>query len=222
MTVDVAEPGAIGDEAAAAGSAADGDAPAAAEPPADKSAAHAGKGGGKDAARDAEAKRSAKDARTESKADTKSPKDKTSDSSGAGTSKSGAGGATASGGGATKTDDKPKDDLDRSIEDLLNSPVEKKKVDKPDKTELTSHELRAGLADAAGAAKACYGKYGIAGTVKVKLTIDPSGKVSKAAATGDFAGTPSGTCVAAALKQASFPAWSGAPMSTTYAVLLAE
>ncbi len=124
-----------------------------------------------------------------------------------------------------KTDPKadgPKDDLDKSIEDLLAQPVEKKKVDKPDKTELSSKELRDGLSAKAGAAKACYGKYGVAGTVKVKVTIDPSGKVSKASATGDFAGTPSGDCVASALKEATFPAWDGAPMSTSYAVLLSD
>lgn len=118
--------------------------------------------------------------------------------------------------------DGPKDDLDKSIEDLLAQPVEKKKVDKPDKTELSSKELRDGLSAKSGAAKACYGKYGVAGTVKVKVTIDPSGKVSKASATGDFAGTPSGECVAAALKEATFPAWDGAPMSTSYAVLLSD
>ncbi len=117
-------------------------------------------------------------------------------------------------------DGKPKDDLDKSIEDLLNSPVEKKKSDKPDKTELTSKELRDGLSAVVGTAKACY--QGEAGTVKVKITIDPSGKVSKSSATGTFAGTPSGDCVAAALKGASFPAWDGAPMSTTYAVLLSD
>jgi hypothetical protein len=131
----------------------------------------------------------------------------------------------ATGGGGAKQpagDDKPKDDLDKSIEDLLNSPVEKKKVDKPDKTELTSQELRAGLKAVEGDAKACYAKHQEAGTVKVKLTIDPSGKVSKAAATGSFAGTPSGDCVASALKGATFPAWDGAPMSTQYAVLLSD
>jgi hypothetical protein len=58
--------------------------------------------------------------------------------------------------------------------------------------------------------------------VKVKLTIDPSGKVTKASATGDFAGTPTGDCVASAVKGASFPAWDGAPQSTTFVVLLSD
>jgi hypothetical protein len=96
------------------------------------------------------------------------------------------------------------------------------KAKTPTKTELTSKEIRAGLGAINGKAKACYDKYGIAGTVKVRLTIDPSGNVSKASASGDFAGTPTGDCVAAAVKSASFPTWDGAPVSTTHVVLLAD
>jgi len=96
------------------------------------------------------------------------------------------------------------------------------KDSKPTKTELTGKEIRTGLDAINGTAKACYDKYNVAGTVKVKLTIDPSGSVSKASATGDFAGTPTGDCVAAAVKGASFPSWDGAPQSTTFVVLLSD
>ena len=98
----------------------------------------------------------------------------------------------------------------------------KKKDEAPKKTELTTEELREGLDAINGKAKACYGAHGQTGTVKVKLTVSPSGKVSKASATGDLAGTPSGDCVVSAVKSASFPAWDGAPKSTIYVVLLSD
>ena len=97
-----------------------------------------------------------------------------------------------------------------------------KKDDAPKKTELTNQEVRDGLDAINGKAKACYGAHGQTGTVKVKLTIAPSGKVSKASASGDLAGTPAGDCVVSAVKSADFPAWDGAPKSTSYVVLLSD
>jgi hypothetical protein len=58
--------------------------------------------------------------------------------------------------------------------------------------------------------------------VKVKATVDPSGKVIKADATGDFSGTPTGACVAGVARTASFPAWTGGPMTVTYGFTLQE
>lgn len=97
-----------------------------------------------------------------------------------------------------------------------------KKDDEAKKTELTNQEVRDGLDAINGKAKACYGAHGQTGTVKVKLTIAPSGKVSKATASGDLAGTPAGDCVVSAVKSAEFPAWDGAPKSTSYVVLLSD
>jgi hypothetical protein len=97
-----------------------------------------------------------------------------------------------------------------------------KKDEAPKKTELTNQEVRDGLDAINGKAKACYGAHGQTGTVKVKLTIAPSGKVSKASASGDLAGTPAGDCVVSAVKSAEFPAWDGAPKSTSYVVLLSD
>ena len=45
------------------------------------------------------------------------------------------------------------------------------------------------------------------------VTINPSGRVSSAQVTGKFAGTPTGTCVASAVKGASFPRFKGQAMS---------
>jgi hypothetical protein len=56
----------------------------------------------------------------------------------------------------------------------------------------------------------------------VKLTVAPSGQVSKASVGGAFAGTPEGACVEAAVKSASFPPWDGGPQSFTYSYMLAD
>ena len=108
------------------------------------------------------------------------------------------------------------------IGDALGGGGGKKKDEAPKRTELSSQELRDGLDAINGKAKACYGAHGQTGTVKVKLTISPSGKVTKASATGDLAGTPAGDCVVSAVKSATFPAWEGAPKSTIYVVLLSD
>ena len=71
-------------------------------------------------------------------------------------------------------------------------------------------------------AQGCFDQHGVAGHVKIKATVDPSGKVTKADAQGEFAGTPTGACVAAAAKSASFPAWTGAPMTISYGFTLTE
>jgi hypothetical protein len=133
------------------------------------------------------------------------------------------------GGGGAKL---PKDNLDGAIlgegdKDELGigdvmSGGGGKKEKKAERTELASKDMRAGLSKIEGKAKSCYDKYGIAGTAKVKLTIDPKGTVSKATATGEFAGTPTGDCVVAAVKSATFPDWDGAPQSTTFVVLLSD
>ncbi len=68
----------------------------------------------------------------------------------------------------------------------------------PVKTALEPKEIKAGKSAVAGAAQACYGANGVAGHVKVKATVAPSGSVTKVDATGEFAGTPTGACVAAA------------------------
>lgn len=144
-----------------------------------------------------------------------------------------AGGAVATGAGGGGG---PKGE--KSIEDLLNdaSGGSSKPKDTggggggggdsaptgPTKTSLEPKEIKAGMSAVAGAAQSCFGKHGVAGHVKVKATVTSSGSVSKVDATGEFAGTPTGACVAGAVKGASFPSWTGAPMTVTYSFTLQE
>ena len=50
----------------------------------------------------------------------------------------------------------------------------------------------------------------------VAITISGSGRISSANVTGQFAGTPTGECVAKAVKSASFPKFKGSPQSIVY------
>lgn len=121
---------------------------------------------------------------------------------------------------------------DQTIDDLLNaaSGGAQKPTEggggggeaKPEKTALDSKDIKAGMSSVAGKAQSCFDQHGVAGLVKVKATVDPSGKVTKVDATGEFAGTPTGACVAGHVKSASFASWTGAPMTINYGFTLQE
>jgi predicted Zn finger-like uncharacterized protein len=51
----------------------------------------------------------------------------------------------------------------------------------------------------------CYNQYKQAGTAMVSINVARGGRVSAATVSGKFAGTPTGTCVEAAVKGAKFP-----------------
>ncbi len=72
------------------------------------------------------------------------------------------------------------------------------------------------LASAATQTPQCREKGGPAGKATVVVTFDASGKVSSATVSDPpFAGTSSGACIAAALKRATVPAFSGLPGTVT-------
>ena len=79
---------------------------------------------------------------------------------------------------------------------------------------LPKNALVAGLNSVRPKVGACYTQFKVPGTAMVNITIGKNGKVSKAEVTGKFAGTPTGTCVEAAVKTASFPPSDG--FSTPY------
>ena len=89
-----------------------------------------------------------------------------------------------------------------------------------DKKSLSGSDIKTGMSSVEGKAQKCFA--GTQGTATVKLTVDPSGKVQKVSVSGVFAGTPVASCVEAAVKSASFPAWDGGPQSFGYSYLLAE
>lgn len=97
-----------------------------------------------------------------------------------------------------------------------------KKDAKPtlEKKSLSGGDIKTGMAAVAGKASACY--QGTQGTATVKLTVAPSGQVTKVSVSGVFAGTPVASCVEAAVKSTSFPPWDGGPQSFGYSYLLSE
>jgi hypothetical protein len=67
-----------------------------------------------------------------------------------------------------------------------------------------------------GRVRGCFDQYKVPGTANVAITIGNSGRISSASVTGQFAGTPTGDCVAKAVKSASFGRFKGAPQSIVY------
>jgi hypothetical protein len=79
-----------------------------------------------------------------------------------------------------------------------------------------ANAAKAALATAATHTPPCREKGGPTGKATVVVTFDPSGKVSSATVSDPpFAGTSSGACIAAALKRATVPAFSGLPGTVT-------
>ena len=76
---------------------------------------------------------------------------------------------------------------------------------------------------------ACYAKYHVAGVAVVDLTIAPAGTVAAATlqppgrGLGDIApSSPTGACVRQAVLAARFPAFTGAPMTLAYPLVVDE
>ncbi len=115
----------------------------------------------------------------------------------------------------------PPKEGDPDFEQLLkDSGYTKKQDDKPklEKKSLSGGDFKNGMAAISGRAQGCY--KGTQGTASVKLTIAPSGQVSKVTVTG--VGAAEAACVQAAVKGATFPAWEGGPQSFGYSYLLSE
>jgi hypothetical protein len=123
----------------------------------------------------------------------------------------------------TKKGAKGEQQAEESFDALLKEAgVEEKKETKPklEKKSLSADDFKHGMSGIASKAQGCY--KGNQGTAMVKLTVGPTGKVTKASVSGQFAGTPEGNCVVSAVKSASFPPWDGGPQSFTYSYMLAD
>jgi hypothetical protein len=51
----------------------------------------------------------------------------------------------------------------------------------------------------------CFSQFAIAGSAKIKLTVNGDGTIAKYEQQGDFVGTPTGECIDKAIKNVSFP-----------------
>ncbi|MBW2736326.1 MAG: hypothetical protein JRH20_28390 [Deltaproteobacteria bacterium] len=83
----------------------------------------------------------------------------------------------------------------------------------PDRLERS--QIQAAMRDLKGRVQACYDRFRVPGMAMVRVGITMSGQVSTATILGLFANTPTGACVSAVVKKASFPP-SRTSMTITY------
>lgn len=88
--------------------------------------------------------------------------------------------------------------------------------------QLTMNQIRKAMRAIKPRVTACYDKYQIEGTARVKLSIAPAGKPSSVKVKGKFFGTDTGNCVAKAVRRARFPKFSGKQMSITFPFVLSQ
>lgn len=92
--------------------------------------------------------------------------------------------------------------------------------DKPKPKTLTAEAFKQGVSTIAERTHACY--KGTQANVVVKLTIAPSGQVTKVVVAAPLAGTPEGDCIAGIIKSVTFEAWDGPPQTFSSSFLLSD
>lgn len=86
--------------------------------------------------------------------------------------------------------------------------------------QLDKGQIVSGMQKIKSRVGSCFDQFKVPGMANVAVTIGGSGRVSSASVTGQFAGTPTGDCVAKAAKSASFPKFKGSPQSIVYPFIL--
>lgn len=126
------------------------------------------------------------------------------------------GGVVCSSGGASKIDPDKKTcgTIDQGAADAPAAPTETI-VD-----QLDPSMIRAAIAPAVAAAQACHDTYGVDGQTKLKLTIAADGSIAAFEQVGDFDDTPTGACIAKAVKAVTFPKSHKARTSFSYPIVL--
>lgn len=85
---------------------------------------------------------------------------------------------------------------------------------------LSRAQIQGGMRAVKPRVQECFDRYKVPGMANVQVKIMPSGLVGKAKTVGMFTGTPTGNCVQAAVREARFPAFDGAPITITYPYVL--
>jgi predicted Zn finger-like uncharacterized protein len=128
---------------------------------------------------------------------------------------------------STTRRERPKDELDRLLEDSMNGrsrrrasggPSAAANSDLPDR--LSRAQIVKGMRAVKPRVQRCYDRYKVPGLADVRLKIGNDGRVRSAVVKGLFTGTPTGSCVSSAVKTARFPRFKVASMSITYPFML--
>jgi len=85
---------------------------------------------------------------------------------------------------------------------------------------LEPWQIQKALAPAAALAQQCHETYGVDGQAKIKLTINGDGSLATFEQTGDFSDTPTGACIAKAVKTITFPKSKKAKTAVVYPIVL--
>ncbi len=85
---------------------------------------------------------------------------------------------------------------------------------------LGRSQIQAGLRGIKGNVQRCYDRFKIPGLANVQVKIGRNGRVTSARIKGMFNGTPTGTCVAQAARQARFQPFTGNAITITYPFIL--
>ncbi len=89
------------------------------------------------------------------------------------------------------------------------------------KPSLTRGDIKSAISRVKGGVQRCYDKYKVAGMIRVRVVVSgSSGRVSSASIRGKFSGTPTGRCVARAVRRARFPKFARPSQSFTYPFIL--
>ncbi len=112
------------------------------------------------------------------------------------------------------------DDVLSSVTGGVDKPIVVEKDDKPSKKNLGRSDVSKAMKAITKAAKSCYSAEEFSGTVMVKYSVAPSGKMTKTTALGAHKSSKTGKCIVRAVKRAKFPAFSGATQSFTFPFLL--
>jgi hypothetical protein len=103
-------------------------------------------------------------------------------------------------------------------------PDDKKQPEvKPEKKlpeELTAAQIKETMKPVKAAADQCFATYGVAGDAKLHVTVAADGAVVSVEVKGDFAGTPTGTCLEDAVKATAFPKTQKSRQSFKYPIVL--
>jgi hypothetical protein len=86
--------------------------------------------------------------------------------------------------------------------------------------QLEPSMIKDALAPAIAAAQACHDTYGVDGQAKLKITIAADGSIVAFEQVGDFTDTPTGACIAKAVKAIRFPKSRKARTSISYPIVL--
>jgi hypothetical protein len=85
---------------------------------------------------------------------------------------------------------------------------------------LDKHTIVVGMKRVSDRVTACYKRYNIPGLANVETTIANDGTILDARTTGMFADTPTGRCVEAAVRAATFPKFAAQSQTITYPFML--